>query len=181
MDIIKFLRLVLAFREVSSNDASMYVNTIKTYTEDFLLDDIKSLKFGNVLEDARKISLASSARLEGEVIDIGTVLAVQYSVGDENANRYAFFSEKYPVQVFLRMFNNEKKLNKFLSNPKISATRESMFKGVRIVEYTSEGSKLVRHALFIPEGLVITDADVAEFCEQQAMPAANAEKTAVFG
>lgn len=175
------LRLVAIYKGIPANDYKKYIDSYDSFSSKFAVDTIKSVKFDSRVPEARKLNASSKSEIDGDVAGVGIVKVVQYGIHEEEPNRYAFFSDAYTDNLFIRMFDKSNKLDKFLSNIKITVRREVSIGSAKIVEYTSENSNTLRHAVYMPTGCMVSDDDIQKFEGEYSAVQANAdEKTSVF-
>lgn len=165
-------------------DACM--NTLKTFDKNegvSGVEGVKSIRFDNDLAvvDTLKKQATNEYRVtfkdlkgtDGTEESYG--YGIEYSIHTEKGYRYALVCKDIPKSIFLRIFTDAGKYNRFKGNNKITVSRAFDFNGFALIEYRSEGSTIVRHAMLIDPNAVCNLEEV----RQKFSEAANA--THLFG
>lgn len=147
------------------------------------IEGVKSIRFDsdtNVVGPLRK-----QASVEHPVVFKGlrgaaeesNGVGLEYSIHTETGYRYALICRDIPKSLFLRVFTESSKFNPFKGNNKITVSKAFEYNGFTLIEYRSEGSAIIRHAMLMDPNAVFNLDEV----QQKIKDSIQADTTHLFG
>lgn len=173
MTVYDAVAVLMTYVDYEDYQINACTTTLKDFAENEGISNaegVKSIRFCNDLSvvDTLRKQAANEYRIifkglrGADDTEESSGYGIEYSIHTEKGYRYALVCKDIPKSIFLRIFTDLGRFNRFKGNNKITVSRAFEFNGFALIEYRSEGSTVVRHAILFDPGAVCNLKEVRQ-------------------